>query len=237
MQPGYPLRTLLRAIAGQVDEFAADIGQLYDNWFIETCDDDLVPYFAELVGLSLGPSLPTSAEPRTPVPTPVWRRAQVADAIADRQPQGLLLGARAAGGPGHRLAGPGDRAAPEWALATQSVRMPDIGRRRLIDLADAEALELLPPRCRTPHRWPTSAGCPRTAPPGPAIRPGWPCGYGAWSPTRSSRAPAASAGDENRYTFDQLGRDLALAVIPPSAILAARQRPSSTSRGRSPAAR
>ncbi|MGA2829921.1 MAG: hypothetical protein ABSF03_27870, partial [Streptosporangiaceae bacterium] len=33
---------------------------------------------------------------------------------------------------------------------------------------------------------------------------------------RVSRAPAASAGEEHRYTFDQLGRDLALAVIPVS---------------------
>ena len=33
---------------------------------------------------------------------------------------------------------------------------------------------------------------------------------------RVSRAPAAGAGEKNRYTFDQLGRDLALAVIPVS---------------------
>src|SRR5262249_19303135 len=33
---------------------------------------------------------------------------------------------------------------------------------------------------------------------------------------RVNRAPAASAEEEHRYTFDQLGRDLALAVIPTS---------------------
>ena len=68
LQPDYPLRTLLRVIAGQADQIAADIGHLYDNWFIETCDDDLIPYFAELVGASLGPPLPASADSSN-----VWR--------------------------------------------------------------------------------------------------------------------------------------------------------------------
>ena len=69
LQPGYPLRTLLRAIAGQADQLAADIGHLYDNWFIETCDDDLVPYFAELVGASLGPPLPAPVSRKYCSPT------------------------------------------------------------------------------------------------------------------------------------------------------------------------
>lgn len=49
----YPLRQLLQVIAEQVDGVEADIGQLYDNWFIETCQDWMVPYIADLVGYRL----------------------------------------------------------------------------------------------------------------------------------------------------------------------------------------
>ncbi len=81
-----------------------DIGQLYDNWFIETCDDDLVPYFAELVGLSLGPALPGQADAPRSAADAIWRRAQVADAIADRRRKGSFsvleqLAAEATGWP------------------------------------------------------------------------------------------------------------------------------------------
>jgi len=69
LQPGTPLQALLTAIAGQVDQFNADIGQLYDNWFIETCAPELLPYFADLVGLSLGPTQSGGA-PRSPTRSP-----------------------------------------------------------------------------------------------------------------------------------------------------------------------
>ena len=47
---GWPLKALLRVIAGQVDVVEEDIRQLYDNWFIETCEDWVVPYIGDLVG-------------------------------------------------------------------------------------------------------------------------------------------------------------------------------------------
>lgn len=46
----YPLRELLQVITEQVDVVEADISQLYENWFIETCQDWVVPYLGELVG-------------------------------------------------------------------------------------------------------------------------------------------------------------------------------------------
>ena len=49
-EQGYPLRALLRVIGEQVDVIEADIDQLYDNLFIETCQDWVVPYIGELVG-------------------------------------------------------------------------------------------------------------------------------------------------------------------------------------------
>jgi hypothetical protein len=47
---GFPLRDLLRVIAGQVNVVEDDIAGLYENWFIETCDDWVVPYIGDLVG-------------------------------------------------------------------------------------------------------------------------------------------------------------------------------------------
>ncbi len=216
LQPGSPLRALLQAIAGQVDQFDADIGQLYDNWFIETCDDDLLPYFADLVGLSLGPSLPTSGEATRSGANEIWRRAQIADAIVDRSRKGSFsvleqLAVQATGWPARAIELRGR------ALATQSSRMPDVGRRRLVDVADSEALELL--------ATPLSEAAPMTDVRRLSSRrsPGStdPSAAAVWLwrlvADQVNRAPAASAGEEHRYTFDQLGRDLPLAVIPVSA--------------------
>ena len=50
---GEPLRGLLAVISEQVEVVEADIRQLYENWFIETCDDWVVPYIADLVGYQL----------------------------------------------------------------------------------------------------------------------------------------------------------------------------------------
>jgi hypothetical protein len=47
---GQPLRALLRVIAEQVNVVDEDISQLYENWFIETCEDWVVPYIADLIG-------------------------------------------------------------------------------------------------------------------------------------------------------------------------------------------
>jgi hypothetical protein len=47
---GEPLRQLLRVVAEQVNAVEADIGRLYDDWFIETCQDWVVPYIADLLG-------------------------------------------------------------------------------------------------------------------------------------------------------------------------------------------
>jgi hypothetical protein len=49
-EQGYPLRDLLRVITEQVDIVEADITQLYENWFIETCQDWVVPYIGDLIG-------------------------------------------------------------------------------------------------------------------------------------------------------------------------------------------
>ncbi|MFG3055772.1 hypothetical protein ACGFZP_33155 [Kitasatospora sp. NPDC048239] len=49
---GHPLRDLLRVIAEQVQVVEEDIARRYENWFVETAEDWVVPYLADLVGWS-----------------------------------------------------------------------------------------------------------------------------------------------------------------------------------------
>src|SRR5260370_20433811 len=53
-EQGEPLRGLLQVIAEQVNVVEADIAGLYENWFIETCQDWVVPYIGDLVGYTPG---------------------------------------------------------------------------------------------------------------------------------------------------------------------------------------
>lgn len=47
---GYPLRALIEIIAGQVDIVKRDIDGLWDDLFVETCADWVIPYIGDLVG-------------------------------------------------------------------------------------------------------------------------------------------------------------------------------------------
>lgn len=51
---GQPLRALLRVIAEQVDVVEEYIDQLYENWFVETCQDWVVPYIGDLIAYRPG---------------------------------------------------------------------------------------------------------------------------------------------------------------------------------------
>ena len=48
-EQGEPLRALLQVIAEQVEIVEEDITQLYENCFIETCEDWVVPYIGCLL--------------------------------------------------------------------------------------------------------------------------------------------------------------------------------------------
>jgi hypothetical protein len=54
IERGRPLEALMKVIGEQASYVHADIDDLYDNWFIETCDDWVVPYLGELVGIRKG---------------------------------------------------------------------------------------------------------------------------------------------------------------------------------------
>ena len=79
---GEPLRALLQVIAEQVDVVEEDIRQLYDNWFVETCEDWVLPYLGDLVGYQ--PLQEAEAGDRAPdrIITP---RSDVANTIRDRR--------------------------------------------------------------------------------------------------------------------------------------------------------
>src|SRR5262249_33225136 len=48
---GEPLRALIAVIAEQAAVMEDDITRLYENWFIETCDEWVVPYIGDLLGV------------------------------------------------------------------------------------------------------------------------------------------------------------------------------------------
>lgn len=48
---GQPLRALLALIQQEYDAVEQDIANLYENWFIETCSEWVVPYIGDLLGV------------------------------------------------------------------------------------------------------------------------------------------------------------------------------------------
>jgi hypothetical protein len=49
-ESGDVLRAIVEVLGEQADIIRDDIARLYDDWFIETCDDWVVPYIGELIG-------------------------------------------------------------------------------------------------------------------------------------------------------------------------------------------
>ncbi|HEU4421770.1 MAG TPA: phage tail protein [Pilimelia sp.] len=76
---GYPLRSLLAVVEEEWERLGEDVDGLYDNWFIETCDEWVVPYLGDLLGV----------QGLAPVPGGVaTERALVANTIAYRRRKG-----------------------------------------------------------------------------------------------------------------------------------------------------
>jgi hypothetical protein len=111
-EQGYSLKALLQVMAEQVNVVEADIAQLYENWFIETCQDWVVPYIGDLIGYqpliqSGEPGAGTTAETLGREKTLIPRR-DVAQTLQFRRRKGTfaLLGQLAsavAGWPAHAV--------------------------------------------------------------------------------------------------------------------------------------
>lgn len=77
---GGPLRALLAVVAEQGVVVENDIERLLDNWFIETCDEWVVPYIGDLLGVRGLHALPSSAG--------FSQRARVANTLSYRRRKG-----------------------------------------------------------------------------------------------------------------------------------------------------
>ncbi|MDP9109449.1 MAG: hypothetical protein M3N23_10325 [Pseudomonadota bacterium] len=145
-EQGYPLRALLQVISEQVNLVEADIAQLYDNWFIETCQDWVVPYIGDLLGYRLGnqagvpdDSASVRAQLRSRITNP---RRDVAHTVRDRRRKGTLAVIDALA---QDVAGWPARATEFYRMlaVTQSINHLRLQRGRTIDLRDGSALERL----------------------------------------------------------------------------------------------
>ena len=197
-EQGGALRALLEVIAGQGALLEADIARLYDNWFIETCDDWVVPYIGELLGVR---GLYSVAG------TPAYsQRALVANTLHLRRRKGTLavLEDAAFASTGWRA-----RAVEFFQLleTTQHMHHRRLHSVRTPDLRDGARLERIDgPFDRAAHSAelrPLAAGRYNIPNIGLYL---W--RLSAYALQRASaRAEAAHAG---LYRFDALGRDLPL---------------------------
>ena len=143
---GYPLRGLLRVISEQVNVVEADIAGLYENWFIETCQEWVVPYIGELIGytpLLEGANSAKAGSARGLARERIlFPRREVANTLHYRRRKGTLalledLAMAVAGYPAralefYRLLG-----------VTQNINYLHLNRGRTADLRDGEALDNL----------------------------------------------------------------------------------------------
>ena len=141
---GYPLRALLQVISEQVNIVDADIAQLYENWFVETCQDWVVPYIGDLVGYTplydigepSGVQKPRAlARERILIP-----RREVANTVRLRRRKGTVavleeLATAVAGWPG--------RAVEFYRLLsfTQNINYLHLDRGRTVDVRDGDGLD------------------------------------------------------------------------------------------------
>src|SRR5690606_21939169 len=93
-EQGHPLRALLQVIAEQVEVVENDIDRLYENWFIETCEDWVVPYLGDLIGYTSVAAAGEPADGTTPGRRKLERilipRREVANTIRYRRRKGTL---------------------------------------------------------------------------------------------------------------------------------------------------
>lgn len=216
---GEPLRALLQIVAEQVELVETDIEQLYDNWFVETCEDWVAPYIGDLLG-----RLPVHAagEPGDPARAAgralariLAPRREIANTIRSRRRKGrrdLLedLARDVAGWPA--------RAVEFYRLLVQtpSVKYPNPSRGLAADLHDAHALDHMGGPFEAVAR---SVDVRRIASPRRTGRYAPPfVGVFAWRlrPYSITRAPAYQLEEQgaNAYMFSALGADTPLYVRP-----------------------
>jgi hypothetical protein len=216
---GYPLQSLLRVIAEQVNIVEDDIAQLYENWFIETADDWAVPYLGDLIGyrpaLEAGEGGAGTTQERQALSRVLVPRREVSNTIRYRRRKGTLalleeLSMDVSGWPA--------RAVEFFKLLgwNQNIDHSRFDRARTADLRAGETLDLVDgpfdPLAHTvdvrrvnSHRTPGRYNLPSI-------------GLFVWrlksySVTNATAFCAEDAGP-NCYTFSALGHDAPLFIQP-----------------------
>lgn len=145
-EQGEPLRALLQVIAEQVNLVEEDIARLYDNWFIETCEDWVVPYIADLVGYRQiheagepGDVRTEQSQARNKILIP---RREVANTIGYRRRKGTLALLELLA---NDVAAWPVRAVEFYTLLgwTQALNRLHLERGRTVDVRKGSALELI----------------------------------------------------------------------------------------------
>jgi hypothetical protein len=145
-EQGEPLKALLRVISEQVNLVEDDIAQLYDDWFIETCEDWVVPYLAELVGYQpiheAGEPGEVSTEQGRARNKILIPRREVANTIRYRRRKGALALLELLA---NDIAGWPARAMEFYELLgwTQALNHMHLDRARTADVRNMRTLELL----------------------------------------------------------------------------------------------
>jgi len=143
---GYPLQALLRVIAEQAGILEDDIAQLYENWFIETCEDWVVPYIGDLIGWG---QVRDAGEPAATVgPRDLARnrilipRRELANTIRSRRRKGTLALLELLAGD---VAGWPARAVEFFKLLgwTQNINLQHPDRGLTVDVRDGAVLDLI----------------------------------------------------------------------------------------------
>lgn len=196
-ESGGQLRALLDVIASQGQLVEQDIARLYDNWFIETCDDWLIPYIGDLLGVRGLYAVAGTAS--------FSQRALVANTLRLRRRKGTLavLEQLALDASGWRARG---HEFFEQLATTQHLNHPRPHSLRTPDLRQGGALERVDSAfdhsCRSGEMRGMAAGGRYNIAN---------IGLFVWrlQAYALQRSPALKAeGEEGRYHFDPLGRSL-----------------------------
>lgn len=217
-EQGYPLQALLRVINEQANVVEDDIAQLYENWFIETCDDWVVPYIGDLMGYR---AVHQAGDEAAASPAAVARsrllipRRDVAGTLGFRRRKGTLalleeLAASVARWPARAVEG---YALLAW---TQHLNHRRLERARGVDLRSGKRLELLnspfDPSARTVDlRRPVSIHLPGRYNLGAVALFVW--RLRVYSITHAPACCIEGAGPES-YSFNVLGHDTQLYTLP-----------------------
>jgi len=130
---GEPLRALLAILESELHTIEGQIDALYEDWFVETCDQRLLPYLGDLLGIAdrIDPGLSSSRE-----------RPHVANTIAYRRRKGIAAILEHVA---QDVTGWGAHAVELFELvgATQYVQHVRLDRGGTVDVRDLAALHRL----------------------------------------------------------------------------------------------